>query len=920
MLTRRPIALVALLALNSLSQCSHAPPNVAHPNAPTQTQTPPGDTSLAAPPEPEPTGRMPDSVTPTRYALTLEIVPRRDRFRGTADIRVRFDTARSAVWLHGHELDVTRAEVRLADGSARTARWVAGSREGIGSLRWAGAVEPGEVTLHLEYTAPFGRHLEGLYRVDNEGDAYAFTQFEDIRARRAFPGFDEPRFKTPFDITLVVEEGHRAITNTAEVESAPRPDGLRAVRFAPTEPLPTYLLAFAVGPLDVVDAPAIPANGVRSTPLPFRGVAARGRGNALGRALADTPALVRALEEYFNYPYPYPKLDVIAVPDFGAGAMENAGAITFRESLLLVRPGAPADQPRALAYVMAHELAHHWFGNLVTLRWWDDIWLNESFATWMGTRVTDQVYPRHRQSLSMLVGIHHAMNTDSLSSSAPVRRPIETDADLRGGSSAIVYQKGSSVLGMFERFLGETAFRDALREYMRAHAHGTATSADLFAAFAAAAQGRPVEESLRTFVDQAGVPLIEADVRCDAAGRTLTFAQRPFTLPAGAQAATRTWKVPVCARYPDGATVRERCELVANERVEVSLGRGVCPAWVMPNANAQGYYRWTVRPALLDALRTRAWATLTVPERLSVVNNARAAFTAGALDTAAVLPVLTRAARDPERVVAVEPLGWWSRVITDELTGDAAERARREASRLYAPLWASVGWNATPNEDAERSLLRRDLASFLGLIARDPAVRTEGARRGAAYINASGDGLDPRAVTPELAGAAVAMHLQTADEAASARVAARALQSDDAIVRARLLSSLGWSPEPWLTRAVLPIGLDPRVRVNEVFAALDTALNRGDTRAAAYTWFEANVDAMFNRISRDGRGGTPWVAARFCSREDAERARAFFAPRLAEIPGSQVQLERALETVAVCAAERERQSQSLTAAFGAAAR
>jgi alanyl aminopeptidase len=903
----------ALLAL--LPHCAaRAPSPVTEPHA---AHAAPAAPSPVRPLEDEPVGMLPDGVQPTRYALTLDVDPAAGTFRGEVDITVNLAERRDALWLHGQDLEVTRAEVHPADGGpARPARWIPGRRDGIATLRWDTPVDPGPARLHLAFHGALNRHLEGLYRVESGGDAYAFTQFEALSARRAFPCFDEPRFKTPFDLTVVTARDHVAVTNTAEVTAADRDDGRRAHRFAATEPLPTYLLAFCVGPLEVVDAPPIAPNALRSTPIPLRGVATRGKGQHLGRALADAAPLVAMMERYFDRAYPYPKLDLIAVPDFGAGAMENAGAITFREPLLLVRPDAPVDQMRGVDSVLAHELAHHWFGNLVTLRWWDDIWLNESFATWMAARATEEVFPAHHAAATQLHATHNAMGADALSTAVPIRRPIASDDDLRGGSSAIVYAKGASVLGMIERWMGPDPFRDAIRGYLRAHEHGTAVSADLFRALAAASPGRPLDATLRTFVESPGVPELAVDLTCDANGRRVTVTQRRFSLPAGAHHEGGPWAVPVCVRYPDGARTAVTCALIDGAQGEVSLGAGQCPAWVMPNADAGGYYRWSLPRARLASLVAQGWASLTPAERLSTMNNARAAFTAGTLDYAALRPLLARAAADPERLVAVDALGFWTRVLEEELTGAAAVTARREVTALYRRAWTPLGWTRRPNEDVERSLLRRDLAAFLGLVANDPAVRAAGAQAGARWLAAPNGGDVPA----ELAGAATAMLLRGADARTLDAVIARAVGSDDAVVRFRLLNALGHSAAPLLATRALPLMIDPRLRVSEVFSPLGAAMERSETRDAAFGWLEANADAVFARLSINGRAGTPWIGARFCRRDDQDRVRAFFAPRLATVNGAEAQLRGALEAIAVCAGEREAQAAGLARAFSGAAR
>ncbi|MFW6197666.1 MAG: M1 family metallopeptidase, partial [Myxococcota bacterium] len=343
-----------------------------------------------------PLGQLPEDVRPLAYRLLMRIVPDRDRFEGEVEIPIVLAERRSVIWMHGRDLDVTSVDVVAHDGRELAATWDpvgAPEADGVVAVRLPEPLSPGKATVRVRWSAAFDETLKGLYHVRAGGDAYAFTQFESTYARGAFPCFDEPVFKTPFDITLEVRAQDRALGNTPVVRSTDLPDGMKRLRLATSKPMPTYLVAWAVGPLDVVEAPPMEANEVRDRPLPLRGVAVRGKGPQLERALAETPAILASLERYLGRPYPYAKLDVVAVPDFASGAMENVGLVTFRDTLLLMDENPPEWQKRAFAYVMSHELAHMWFGNLVTMPWWDDLWLNEAFATWLGHRTVADVYP-----------------------------------------------------------------------------------------------------------------------------------------------------------------------------------------------------------------------------------------------------------------------------------------------------------------------------------------------------------------------------------------------------------------------------------------------------------------------------------------------------------------------------------------------
>ncbi len=319
------------------------------------------------------------------------------------------------------------------------------------------------------------------------------------------------------------------------------------MHFAPTLPLPSYLIAFAVGPLDIVPAPDVPPNAVRKRALPLRAVTTKGHGKEIAYALAHTGEILAVLEQIFGIEYPYDKLDIIAVPDKG-GAMENAGAVTFSDGLLLFdEKKAPLWQKRGYASVMAHELAHQWVGDLVTAAWWDDIWLNESFATFIGAKAADQWDPKMDGRMELLDGVQGAIGSDSLVSARSIRQPIESTNDIENAFDGITYQKGGGVLSMFERWVGPATFAKGLHDYLSQHRFASATADDFLSAESAAA-GKDVKTPFHTFLDQPGVPFVEAEVKCDGSPR-LHLKQSRY-LPMGSTGdSNKTWQIPICARY-----------------------------------------------------------------------------------------------------------------------------------------------------------------------------------------------------------------------------------------------------------------------------------------------------------------------------------------------------------------------------------
>ncbi|MFI5308477.1 MAG: M1 family aminopeptidase [Polyangiales bacterium] len=894
------IGLLALLASGCASARSSAGA------APTRAApTPASD----APPK----GKLPRDVRPSSYSLELEIAPERETFSGTARIAVDLSQSTSRVWLHARGLHVSAARAKAGE-KAVAASFRQVNDEGVARLDFESPLPAGKAVLELVYDAPFGAQLAGLYRVRSDGKAYAFTQFEPVSAREAFPCFDEPAFKTPFDVTLTVGAADVAIANTPELASEPLPDGRKRVRFATTRPLPTYLVAFIVGPFDVVQAEPIARSEVRPGPLPLRGVAAAGKGAALKYTLEHAAPLLLELERYFGIAYPYPKLDLIAVPDFDAGAMENAGAITFRESILLFDGEHAAEsQLRRYANIVAHEVAHHWTGDLVTMPWWDDTWLNEAFATFMATRTVAAVHPEYHAEVDLLSSALWVMDGDSRVSARKIRQPIESTHDIVNAFDGITYQKGAAVLAMFERFLGEETFRRGVQAYLRAHADGNADAAALLAALSAES-GKDVTSAMGSFLDQVGVPLITAELRCDAGRASLSLRQSRY-LPAGSTGeSARSWQVPVCARYGVRGVAHESCVLLSEPAGDLELkdAHGTCPDWVMPNAGGAGYYRFALPARDLAKLGGVGFAALSVRERLSFADSLHAGFESGALDARSVLAALPALAADADRNVATVPMGLL-RFARDYLLEPAERPAlERFARSLYAGRLQRLGYAERAGESGDARLLRASLAWFLSDTARDPGVRAQLAKLGRAYL--AGAGAKSAELAADLRTPALVTALQDGDRALFDDVLVRMRRAGDSVERDRLLSAL-CSVTDARSEQVLALSLDPGLHVNEVFTPIRMQLGDERTRQAAWQFLEQHFDALVERVSKQHGGWLPGLAWAFCSNAMADHVQAFFGPKIAGLSGGPRSLSSAVEGLHLCAAQVDMQRAGAKAFF-----
>ncbi|HEY5338701.1 MAG TPA: M1 family metallopeptidase, partial [Rhizomicrobium sp.] len=507
----RSIASAALLAaLTLLSACGQKDQPAKAPAAPVVA----APEVITKPSEPVPQAMLPRDATPLHYALTLTIDPKKDRFSGHAEIDVKFANARKTLFIDGLDLHVTNAEAKFANGKIVKAAYAQVDPTGVAYLNFGETIPEGNVTLIFDYDAPYDQSLAGLYKVVDRGDNYAFTQFENTDARRAFPGFDEPGFKTPFDVTVIAPQDDKVIGNTPVTHDSSAGGGMTRWVFEQTKPLPTYLIALAIGPLDIVDGGDIPANQYRDHPIHLRGITARGMGPKLQYALSLTPSIVTALENYYGVPYAYQKLDILAVPDFAAGAMENAGAVTFREQLLLMDENAPLEQKRSSLDVQAHELAHQWFGDLVTPHWWDDIWLNESFATWMENKISNTVKPDQEFGRETLNSSEAVMRLDELPSARQIHNPVNNQDDIDNAFDDITYSKGAAVLAMFESYVGPEEWQKGIHAYLTKFAFQNATAQDFITTIATTTNHPEIVDAFNNFIDQSGIPLLNGKPQC----------------------------------------------------------------------------------------------------------------------------------------------------------------------------------------------------------------------------------------------------------------------------------------------------------------------------------------------------------------------------------------------------------------------
>ncbi|WP_095987534.1 M1 family metallopeptidase [Cystobacter fuscus] len=891
---RLPLLLLAL----GLLHCSHAPP-AAPTGSDSATAAAP---AIAAYPEPAPPSlRLPDTVRPVRYALELTLLPQEATYPGTVSIDVEVRAPVRQVWLHAQDVEVSSARVER-EGHGFEAR-IATADTGRLGLLLPEELPAGRARLVLRFTGRVERtRSQGLYGETEAGEPYLYTFFEPIDARRAFPCFDEPTFKVPWQLTFTVKESHVAAANAPAVREEPLPGGLKRVTFAESKPMPSYLVAFMVGPFDVVEA-----GTVGRTPVPLRFIVPRGRGPETAYAASVTPRIVEVLEDFFDLPYPFEKLDVAVVPRFW-GTMEHPGIVAMGQPLTLIKPGQETlERRQRYATILGHELGHYWFGDVVTCRWWDDVWLNESFTSWLDRKTMDGFEPSWGLGREFSANaLAHAMGTDSLVNTPPVRKPVASNDDIIGAfDNGTTYSKGSAVLGMLEPWLGEERVRDVMRQHMRTHAWKTATSDDFLRTLSEVA-GADAARVFKSFVDQPGVPRIQGELQCQPGAPTRVRLRQERFWPAGSLGEQgQTWAVPVCVRAGTGSQAERGCTLLTQAEGELLLKAPGCPRWVLLNADGRGYYHSGYARPQLDALLGAPAGTLSEDERLALLADVRAGVSRGDLRSGEALRAVPATAKDPSRLVVQRGLQLLGGVRVDRLSAEDRARYRAWIRGLYAPRARTLGWVARPGEDESQQRLRLLLLSFASGVGEDPTLSREAARLGRAWL------ADRDAVKEDVARVALRVAAKRGDRALFDTLLTQARGAKDRRERSVLLSVLGSFEDRALLGEALGLVAGSEFDVRETVEILSTALNDADSRAQAWAFYRENFDSLAERMRSDELGNLIEEVGVLCDPAQRAEAETLLGPRVKRIEGGPRALARALESISLCVDSEARNAPSV---------
>lgn len=914
--TRAGFAISGVFAVISVAACGGAHPKetVTARTVPVSTQrarlVPPANV-----PPPRDDGRLPGGVAPRSYRWELAVDPLKPRFSGKMTIAARVATPTRAVVLHGRGLTIQAAFVvtpsagRLpASASFRPAAHSKGENDEL-VLTTDEEIAAGDVSLEISYEAPFAQGLHGLYRVEEEGKHYAFTQFEPIGARIAFPCFDEPGFKVPFEVAVTVPADTVALSNMPEQDRKPSADGASmTVEFQRSPPLPTYLVALAVGPIELRE-------DLANAGVPLRLGAVPGRAQLGTYGLGAARDHLAILQRYFGSAYPYPKLDLLAVPNFAAGAMENAGLITFREErLLLDETIASTAMRRAISGTIAHELAHMWFGDLVTLAWWDDIWLNEGFATWMATRVIDTWRPELGAGVEALSSVARVQEVDTLSSARKVRQPVRSTTEALEAFDGITYEKGAALLGMVEHWITPDVFQKGVTTYLSEHLFGNATANDLFSALGRAS-GRDVAAVLGSFTEQTGVPAVKVSAcRMQKGTPAVDLVQGEYQPLGAPQPSGKHWRIPVCVHVPAPGAKNDACTLLEGGAAHLPLPLASCPRWIHPNADQTGYYHAVSSLDALTALASLARGALSVRERVGVLLDAWALVQSGAISAGDFLGLTQNFRGDPEQAV-------WERIVDslevldDDIVADEDRPALSAfTKRLLGQDAKALGWEPIRKEPESDRLRRRLVLEGLGRVGRDEPTLIRARAVAERWLQ------DPTLVDGDVASVALPLAAISGDAGLFERFKTRLISAKTPVERVLALSALSSFTDPLLVRRALELVLDGTVRVQDQIYIFRGVFSRVSTRDIAFQTVRERVDDYLGKIPPFARGRMLAFMARGCSDAEAERARTLFEPKMASLEGADRALSQALESTHRCGALREHDRQLLGAWLATPAR
>jgi aminopeptidase N len=837
--------------------------------------------------------RLPRTVVPSHYTLFLDPDISGQKFSGEETIAVQVQQATSEIVLNSLGLEIALAEV-TAGGATMPAQIAYDQPSEMVRLTFAKPVPAGAATLHLKYSAKLTAGLRGLYLSKSARRQYAVTQFEGTYARMMFPGFDEPGFKATFDLSVMADKGDTAISNGHIIKDEPVAGSERhKLTFSTSAKMSTYLVALAIGDWQCL--------GRTVDGVPIRVCAVPEKKESGQFALDAAAQSIHFYNQWYGIKYPFGKLDMVAIPDYEWGGMENTASIFYRDNALLMdEKTASVFSRRSHATVVAHEIAHQWFGDLVTAAWWDDIWLNEGFASWMERKPIIAWHPEWHLEEESAASAQQVIGQDSLSAARAIHGDPNTSSEIKEMFDGITYEKGAAVLGMLESYVGPEVFRKGVNAYLQAHANGNAAAADFWQAMAKVS-GKPVDTIMPTFVLQPGVPLLTVSGSCHVDYIPLQLSQQRFLLSSasGNVKQDQTWSIPVCTKTEKNWG--SSCYLVSKKVEEVTAN--ACPAWVFANRDAKGYYRvfYEDQKNLMN-VAAAAEKELTVAERIALVEDTWAMTRAGKQPVGIFL-AMTKELRAEHSRAVIDFLSGHLDTVEHSLVPEQQQKEYHDFVRAqFAPLAKEIGWTAGANESDETKALRASLLGIMGG-AGDPEAVAAAQRIAHAYIK------DPSSVEGTIVGPAITVTAESGD-------AALYDQFNDAMGRAKsteeyyhYLFALTAFHQPELVKRTLALVDQGKIRQQDYVRLFPALLSESPERELAWDYLKAHWESLSEKVTSFGGRGAVSALGGFCSAAMHDDIKQFFTDHRA--PGAERALQQSLERITTCTEFKQLQGDNI---------
>jgi aminopeptidase N/puromycin-sensitive aminopeptidase len=835
--------------------------------------------------------RLPGNVIPANYKLFLDPRITDGQFSGEETISVRLTEPLTEIVLNSLDLEISLAEITVG-GKTQQAKVTYDRPSEMVRLALPGSVPSGPAALHLKFSGKLTESLRGLYLSKSPRRMYAVTQFEGTYARLMFPSFDEPGYKATFDLSVMADAGDTAISN-GRLSADEAAGNRHKLTFATSPRMSTYLLALAVGDWQCLERTA--------AGVPIR-VCAVPEKKEMGQFAMEVA--VHSLEFYqqwYGIPYPFGKLDMVAIPDYEWGGMENTAAIFYRETALLVdERSASVLAKRGRATTIAHEIAHQWFGDLVTAAWWDDIWLNEGFASWMQTKPIQAWHPEWHLENNAVSSAQGILDLDSLASARAIHGDPKTSPEIKEMFDGITYQKGAAVLRMLESYVGPEVFRRGVNQYLKEHAQGNATSADFWRAMAQVS-GKPVDKIMPGFVMQAGVPLVSISGTCRADRTDLSIQQQRFLITSEPAApGSQLWQVPVCFKTADGKG--SACDVITRKQQEAVL-KG-CGTWFFANRDAQGYYRvFYEDQSVFRSIAGAAEKELNTAERMALVEDSWAMTRAGKSRVVEFLYLAGSLRAERERPVLDLLAGHLGYVGGSLVPEDQKPKYQKFLREQFAPLAQELGWDTRPADSDEQKIMRASLLQILGS-AGDAAAVAAARKITQQYLSA------PESVEGTLVGPALYVAARTGDATLYNQLASflASAKSTDHYINA--LFALATFSQGDLLQRTLDLIDQGKVRQQLYPALFSSLLSNPASRNATWDYMKGHWTDLAEKVSSFGGGGAVSALGNVCNAQMRDDVQQFFSTHPAI--GAERTLRLSLERIDTCLKFKQLQQPSMT--------